>query len=129
MAELAALSLACSIFQVISFSHECFLLLREVSRSGQPNATAAERTENLSKLSSKLQMSLGCEEKWLRELSDSCLRISKDLQHELDKVCSGGSKLRIFGKALIKKSKIERLAKEMERNESQLKTALVVDAR
>jgi hypothetical protein len=129
MAELAALSLACNIFQIISFSRECFQLLKEVYKDGQPNAAAAERTKHLSKLSRDLRNSLACDETSLREPSESCLRISKELRHELDKVCSGRSKLRIFGKALIKRTKIERLEKEMQRSESQLRNALLIDAR
>jgi hypothetical protein len=129
MAELAAFALACNIFQVVSFSHECFRLLREVYKHGQPNAAAAKHTKNLSTLSSELQASLAPGERLLREVSESCLRISKDLQHELDKVGSGGSKIRIFGKALIKRSKIDRLEREMQQNESELKTALLYDAR
>jgi len=130
MAEaLAALSVAANIFQVISFSHECFILLKDIYKHGQPNPIAAQHALNLSTLSSTLKGSLTSDEKELHRLSDRCIKGSEELKHELEKVCAGQSKVGIFFKTLATKGKLERLEKAMKDNEEQLDKYLHVDDR
>jgi hypothetical protein len=146
MDPLTALSLACNVIQIVSFSHEIFTLANQIAKDGSPDANLAENATHLSELSQNLQESLQSQkakplteqQQRLQKVAQKCLKASKDLTEELDKITwkpgPEGSNSKTQRKAVSqawktwwRKSKIEKLQKEMAEIERIMQSSILAD--
>ena len=146
MDPLTALSLACNVIQIVSFSHEIFTLANQIAKDGSPDANLAENATHLSELSQNLQDSLQSQkakslteqQQRLQKVAQKCLKASKDLTEELDKITwkpgPEGSNSKTQRKAVSqawktwwRKSKIEKLQKEMAEIERIMQSSILAD--
>jgi hypothetical protein len=133
--------------QIVSFSHETFTVAKRIAKDGSPDPNIADNVAHLSSLSQILEDELLSQQKKepltkhqqrLKEMAQKCLKISKDLKEELDKMkwkaepgesCpkterSVLSQTWKFGWA---KSKMERLQKEMRGVEQTMQSSILTD--
>src|ERR1700753_3864790 len=95
MDPLSALSPACAVMQVISFSNELFGVAKRIAKDGSPDANLADNVAHLSDLSQTLEDELLLQQKTkaltkhqksLQEVAQKCLKRSRDLTGELYKI-------------------------------------------
>ncbi|KAN0107891.1 hypothetical protein V8E51_007633 [Hyaloscypha variabilis] len=93
---LTSLSIACSVMQIISFSHEVTSIVKRIKKDGTADPELREHADNLSKSSDGLEQYLqSCDRKHLpknqaelREIASKCLEISKEIQSKMDRIDS-----------------------------------------
>ncbi|KAK4160841.1 hypothetical protein QBC43DRAFT_324725 [Cladorrhinum sp. PSN259] len=147
---LTSFSLACGVAQIVSLSADIFKLAKTVADHGSPDPTLAEKAASLSTLSNNLRGALVLRNQQpgqmatkaqveLEQLSAQCLDAARAVTDEFSKIrwkpvtaASGStSGRRIRGpvpqalKMLLRKSKIEKLEKEMGRAEQALQLGLL----
>lgn len=147
MEALAAFGIACNVMQVVSFSHEIFNLAQRIAQDGSPDASLADKSAQLSDLSQDLQGSLKMQQQTkpltenqqrLQRLAKKCLNSAESLTEELDKIKwktgpdgTNSRTQRWFlsqtWKLWWRKSKIDKLQKEMTDVEQTLQSTILAD--
>jgi hypothetical protein len=137
---LSTLSLACNVFQVVSFAHESISLVKQIVKNGTPDTALAESAGRLITLTLDLQNSLndanGHPRPWSKDelelynAAQKCQSAANELHQLMEKVSSSRLKvLGVFLKSLRYKSSVERLEKELMQAESIMDTQVLVDSR
>jgi hypothetical protein len=70
MEGLVALSLACNVFQVISFAHEIYDVSKRIIEDGSPDPTALDISSRLADLSQNLEDTIKADPQPVREVSE-----------------------------------------------------------
>ncbi|KAI0126414.1 hypothetical protein BJ170DRAFT_733728 [Xylariales sp. AK1849] len=135
---LAALGLACSITQLISFSHEAISVCKQIHRSGSADPSLLENTTHLKELSTSLSgqlnrgpLPLPRDDSKLLEVARSCLSATDDLRKELQDLAVPANlrglpaTIKVGGKGLWRKRRIERLEKTLETSQRTMETYLL----
>jgi ribosome-binding ATPase YchF (GTP1/OBG family) len=132
---LTCLSIACSVMQIISFSHEVTSIVKRIKKDGTADPELREHADNLSKSSDGLEQYLkSCDLKHLpknqaelREIASKCLETSKDIQSKMDKIDSsrGGLVLRAL-KLKWRKGDFEKLEQDMGKHQDTMQTHILV---
>jgi len=137
---LAIFGLACNVMQAISFGHETISTCKRIYKNGSPDHSLAETTTQMRGASTALQKSLHEHPRPLTEdeaelvkLARDCFDVSSILSNEVAKISdmqpAKGKILSAVGqtaKRIWKKSKIDRLEKDLNRFQLILETRLLV---
>jgi wobble nucleotide-excising tRNase len=147
MDPLSALTISCAVMQVISFSHEVFTVAKRIAEDGSPDANLADTATQLTGLSKNLQSHLATKQNTkplneaqqrLEKVAQKCLKTSKELTEELDKIewkpgsgsAASKTKRSISSQTLTwwwRRSKIGRLQKEMREVEKTMQSSILED--
>jgi hypothetical protein len=135
---LAALSIACSAMQCLSFGHELISLFKRHFQSGSVDLGVADNATLLSRWSLELSGSLASapkpmtkDESELLDISRKCLAAATELTKVLDEArgdsAKGSFRASVVATArlLRRKSKIERLEKTMQSYQNALNVGLL----
>lgn len=136
---LAALGLACSVMQVISFSKELITTGKSIFRTGKVDPALSQRTDRITSLLEGLELRLGApqqqttkEHAALTSIARSSLATARELQAEIDSIASlvtkgkFSSAVRGSLRATWRKKKIERLEKSMATCQKALETGVIL---
>ncbi|EFX01692.1 hypothetical protein CMQ_8158 [Grosmannia clavigera kw1407] len=136
MEALAALSMACNVFQVLSFAHETFVLVRTIRQNGTPDPNLADRADQLAKLTAQLDSALQHASPVLQHtgapallgLAHKCSTASGEVQAELRTIASSraGTVCKLV-KTLARRGKLGRLEKKMHQHQQALLSRLLAD--
>jgi hypothetical protein len=132
---LTSLSIACNVMQVISFAHEVTSIVKRIKKDGTADPELREHALNLSTSSEGLETYLkGCNPKRLpknqvelEDIATKCLKTSKDIQSEIDKIDStrGGSVMRAV-KLKWRKTVFERLEQDMRKYQDAMQSNILI---
>ena len=142
MDPVTGIGLVASVVQLVTFGISTVSTIREVYQRGSVSSydDVDYTADHLSKLTSSLQRSLQSshtrssaltrDEKNLIDLARKCEDCAHKLQHELRKLISQprtslGAATRITIRAMLKKSKIEDISKQLATYQSTLETSLL----
>lgn len=153
MEALAALSVACNVFQVVSFTHETVTLLKTLRAAGTPDPGLANHARRLQELSSQLQTSLqnastllhrnggggaggaggggessdsrNTPETSLDALAQRCIEVAAQIQTEMDKITSSRYSATRLARALRARRRLDALDVEMHGCQQTLHTGLL----
>jgi hypothetical protein len=132
---LTCLSIACSVMQIISFSHDVTSIAKRIKKDGTADPQLREHADNLSKSSEGLEQYLQCcdlkqlpkNQSDLREIASKCLETSKEIQSKMDKIDSsrGFPVLRAL-KLKWRKGDFEKLEQDMRKYQDTMQTHILV---
>jgi hypothetical protein len=138
---IAALSVACNILQIVGVGRETVRIARQVYQDGalDPELTAnATVLKNLSQLvrsiipaTSTLTGQPKAQDKQLLDLADKCRDVARDLQEEVKFLNGPSTKaklvatLKIAGKTMWRKRRLDKLDQKLKHAESLLQTGLL----
>lgn len=135
---LAALGLACNIFQVISFGHESISLLKKVYQDGTldtPDSFHAEKLGEIAKDIQKVDVPepVSKEDQQLLDVANKCREVATALQKEIafldDRAQKGSQHLRNAIKAAVKKGlrkrRLEKLEHELDEYETLMQSSIL----
>lgn len=137
MEALAALSMACNVFQVVSFAGEVISVAKNIRRSGTPDPTLSSSAAQLNALSAQLETSIRNTTPVLPQtgayadllaMARECGTASAEIQAELRSIAtSRAGALGKMTKALIKRGNLERLEQAMQQHRQVLESRLLAD--
>jgi hypothetical protein len=132
---LTSLSIACNVMQVISFAHEVASIVKRIKKDGTADPELREHAVNLSTSSKGLENYLkGCNpthlpknQAELEVVATKCLKTSKDIQLEIDKIDStrGGPVMKAV-KLKWRKSVLERLEQDMQKYQDAMQSNILI---
>jgi len=131
---LTCLSIACSVMQMISFSHEVTSIVKRIKKDGTADPQLREHADNLSKSSEGLEQYLqSCDLKHLpknqadlREIASKCLETSKEIQSKMDKIDSSRGVVFRALKLKWRKGDFEKLEQDMRTYQDTMQTHILV---
>lgn len=137
---IAALGLACNVLQLIGSVATSVTVAKNILDTGTIDPALAERNEELSKLYQDVEVSLGKvgqsgNDQELRDVAGKILQTTAELKTELAAVSgssSRGKMRRVFGgtiKAMLKRSKLEKLEEQAMRYQKTFETRLLLSLR
>ncbi|KAJ4146220.1 hypothetical protein NW754_001684 [Fusarium falciforme] len=138
---LAALGLACSVIQTITFAGQTLSLCRKISKDGQPDPALNDYSLELSKISETLKSNLNrgtgvllSDDLALRDTAEKCLDVATKLAQEMKNLSpQNGQKgdrisFRLGFKTLFRKPRLEQLETSLRNIQSVMNTQLLVRA-
>ncbi|KAK1847838.1 hypothetical protein CCHR01_09495, partial [Colletotrichum chrysophilum] len=137
MESIAALGLACNIFQIISFGNETIRLVRDVYSRGFLETPLAEHAVTLRDVASHIiafetPVNPRKYEVQLKDNATKCHAVARDLVEEIKLLLSERAKgdlagtLKVVSKVAWRKRRLERLEKQLCAVEKQMQTGLLV---
>lgn len=143
MDPLAGLSVACNVMQVIQFSVETLAIFRQMKEGALPDPYIQANSRSLLDTTNRLKQTLNTpaiangipSDAALLQVCNELVAVVAALNEQSRKVIPqpGASKLKVFGSSLkyqLKhKSKIERLAQQMDRLQSRMQLEILGDLR
>ncbi|UPK99485.1 hypothetical protein LCI18_010420 [Fusarium solani-melongenae] len=136
---LAALGLACSVMQTITFAGETLSLCRKIYNDGQPDPGLSDYSLGLSKISETLKKNLNrgsgvllSDDLALRDTAEKCLEVATKLAQEMQNLApQDGQKgvrtsIRLGFKTLFRKPRLEQLEISLRNVQSAMNTQLLV---
>jgi ribosome-binding ATPase YchF (GTP1/OBG family) len=131
---LTCLSIACSVMQMISFSHEVTSIVKRIKKDGTADPQLREHADNLSKSSEGLEQYLqSCDLKHLpknqadlRETASKCLETSKEIQSKMYKIDSSRGVVFRALKLKWRKGDFEKLEQDMRTYQDTMQTRILV---
>ena len=138
MAEaLAALGVACNVFQVISFCHEVVGVAVKIRQKGTADESLAQNASRIEALANQLDISIqnsvqvkstvSPAQQELSSIAKDCSLIAKRLTVELDKISKsrGGTVIKT-ARTVFAKSKLEKLESSMQQHQRTLNSRILV---
>ncbi|KAK2615916.1 hypothetical protein N8I77_002637 [Diaporthe amygdali] len=132
---LAALGLACSIFQVINFGHETLSLVKDVYHHGTLDESLMEKSLAIQAVASDIVAvnipQPGKQERKMVDVTKKCTGVARDLQEEIAFLIGHSGKgnlratLKIAAKANWRKRRLERMEKDLADSEQLMHTTLL----
>lgn len=133
---LAALSLACNIFQTIAFGEETIKLIKNLRRTGSFDPALSRQAEVLGDISSQLQSSppnanSTPDEQRLFHIAGDCATVAQELQDEVASITSGANKsnftatLKIVSKTMWRKRRLSALEHKLGQAEKMMQNGLL----
>lgn len=136
---LAALGLACSIMQTITFTGETISLCRKIYNNGQPDPSLNDYSLELSKISWTLRDNLNrgsgvlsSDDLALRDTAEKCLEVTNKLAQEMQNLSpQNGQKgvrnsIQLGFKTLLRKPRLQQLEASLRNIQSAMNTQLLV---
>ncbi|KAF9871721.1 hypothetical protein CkaCkLH20_10919 [Colletotrichum karsti] len=136
MESIAALGLACNIFQVISVGHETIRLVKDIYNKGSIESPLAEYSVSLRDISShistfELPQKAPQYQKQLKENAAKCYAVARDLAEEISFLLAEKAKgdllktLKTVAKTTWRKRRLERFERQLKDLEKQMQSGLL----
>lgn len=135
---MAALGLACNIFQVISFGHETISLVKRIYQNGTPGGALSGNASHLREIASRIESAQvpsaaasARQDQILLTVAQKCQTAARDLQEEVKFIVEGaaagslGATLKVAVKTNWRKRRLDRLEKDLRDAERLMQTGLL----
>lgn len=135
---MAALGLACSILQVISFGHDTISRVKQIYQNGTPDGALLENAGHLREVASRIESAQvpsaaasALHDQILLTVAKKCETAARDLQEEVKFIVEGaaagslGATLKVVVKTNWRKRRLERLEKDLRDAERLMQTGLL----
>lgn len=135
MEPAAALGLVCNIFQLIEVGSQTYALIKDVYQKGSIDGSLNEKSvilENISKRIQPVNRHATKHEKQLVEMAESCARAARQLREEINYLVGNAKRgsllfgVKVVLMTLWRKSRLERLKKELDEAEKLMHSGLLV---